>query len=88
MSSDDGTSSASASGAAAAAGLSTAAASVDSTPLLHLDDCLQNDILIAGANHHEVKSRQLSSLEKFYVHVAEVYQHQTLQKHAKEKAVS
>jgi uncharacterized protein YjiS (DUF1127 family) len=62
----------------------SAISSIESTPLIHLDDNLRNEVYSMGPHHQQTNTRQLSRLEKFYVQVAEVYQHQLLEKHAKE----
>lgn len=72
---------------------STGATASSATPIvdaaslqLHLQSSLRNDVATVGPHHAQTKSRQLSSTEKFFVSVAEVYQHQTLEKHAKQSS--
>jgi hypothetical protein len=49
-----------------------------------LDDCLRNTVQSLGADQAQASVRDLSSREKFFVQVAEVYQHQTLSRAAAE----
>ena len=87
MSAEPATSMPFAAAAAASSSSASSPSSLDaSTLMLHLDSSLRNTVASVGPHHAQTKSRQLSSMEKFFVSVAEVYQHQTLQKHAKQSS--
>ena len=50
------------------------------TVRLSIDDIPENKVETAGGNHAETTVRELSSIEQFFVRVANVYTHQQAEK--------